>query len=256
LGAMDPGRQQPVVEFGGRSNSIAGARRLARTLTILKVPAHSLHAKMQQRQRLKALDRFRGDARGVLVATDVAARGLDIPEVALVVHFDVARQLSIFVHRAGRTARAGRSGTSLSLVTPKQQGQHTEHCGAFESRPHATIVEDPSDQDLLRKRCAAARKVMTLEDGQTRSGTESSWRETAAEEAGIDLTDEESDDDEDRSSARAKAVPKELVRARGRLEELLVETLRSERVRGGRGNVADSFWGKRGIAGSSGEHLF
>ena len=60
-------------------NAISAVRRVAALLKLLALPAQALHASMQQRQRLKALDRFKADPAGVLVATDVAARGLDIP---------------------------------------------------------------------------------------------------------------------------------------------------------------------------------
>ena len=72
-----------LVQHPGRTlvfvNAISSVRRLAALLKLLRLPAQALHASMQQRQRLKALDRFKADPAGVLVATDVAARGLDIP---------------------------------------------------------------------------------------------------------------------------------------------------------------------------------
>lgn len=71
--AQHPGRTLVFV------NAISAVRRVAALLKLLGLPAQALHASMQQRQRLKALDRFKADPAGVLVATDVAARGLDIP---------------------------------------------------------------------------------------------------------------------------------------------------------------------------------
>ena len=71
--AQHPGRTLIFV------NAISSVRRVAALLRVLRLPAAALHASMQQRQRLKALDRFKADPNGVLVATDVAARGLDIP---------------------------------------------------------------------------------------------------------------------------------------------------------------------------------
>jgi len=66
---------------------------------------------MQQRQRLKNLDRLRRNEKCVVVATDVAARGLDVPKVEHVIHYHVPRSAEIFVHRSGRTARAAAKGT-------------------------------------------------------------------------------------------------------------------------------------------------
>lgn len=76
----------------------------------------ALHSGLQQHQRIANLGRFRAQAARILVATDVAARGLDIPEVALVINYDVPRDPDDYIHRVGRTARAGRVGASVTMV--------------------------------------------------------------------------------------------------------------------------------------------
>lgn len=76
----------------------------------------SLHSLLPQSERNANLARFRASAARLLVATDVASRGLDIPSVELVVNFDVPRNPDDYVHRVGRTARAGRKGESVTLV--------------------------------------------------------------------------------------------------------------------------------------------
>ena len=76
----------------------------------------ALHSALSQRQRTDNLARFRAAAAHVLVATDVAARGLDIPEVALIINYDVPRNPDDYIHRVGRTARAGRKGTAVTMV--------------------------------------------------------------------------------------------------------------------------------------------
>ncbi|XP_078437125.1 RNA helicase 36 [Wolffia australiana] len=80
--------------------------------------AVSLHSYISQAHRLAALNRFKSLQVPVLLATDVASRGLDIPTVDLVVNFDIPRYPRDYVHRVGRTARAGRGGASLSFITP------------------------------------------------------------------------------------------------------------------------------------------
>ena len=80
--------------------------------------AGALHGDMDQPARMAALDQFRKGELPLLVASDVAARGLDIPEVSHVFNFDVPHHPDDYVHRIGRTARAGRSGTAISIVTP------------------------------------------------------------------------------------------------------------------------------------------
>jgi ATP-dependent RNA helicase DDX47/RRP3 len=72
---------------------------------------------MNQTQRLHSLNSFKAGQRSLLVATDVAARGLDIPQVDIVINFDIPKNSKDYVHRVGRTARAGRSGRSITFVS-------------------------------------------------------------------------------------------------------------------------------------------
>jgi superfamily II DNA/RNA helicase len=95
---------------------------LARQLKAQGVPALAMHGDMRQEARDRALKRFEGGHVGVLVATDVAARGLDLDDITLVVNYDAPLDDKSYVHRVGRTARAGRAGTSITFVTPEQQG--------------------------------------------------------------------------------------------------------------------------------------
>ena len=95
---------------------------LARRLRALKVPVVSMHGDMTQQAREHALHRFEEGHVGLLVATDVAARGLDLERISLVVNYDPPQDDKGYVHRVGRTARAGRAGTSITFVTPQQLG--------------------------------------------------------------------------------------------------------------------------------------
>merc|ERR1712083_867602 len=76
-----------------------------------------LHGQMTQAQRLGALSGFKAKENRILVCTDVASRGLDVPAVDLVVNYDIPKNSKDYIHRVGRTARAGRSGRAVSLVT-------------------------------------------------------------------------------------------------------------------------------------------
>ena len=90
---------------------------IAQTLEELGINSVALSAQFSQDRRLAALAKFKSGQATTLVATDVASRGLDIPEVDLVINFDVPRDPEDYIHRAGRTARAGRSGRVVTLVT-------------------------------------------------------------------------------------------------------------------------------------------
>lgn len=109
-------------EFAGQScilftRTVNETQRLAFLLRALGQSAIPLHGQMTQSSRLGALNKFRARARDILVATDVAARGLDIPSVDLVINFDLPPDSKTYVHRVGRTARAGKSGVAVSVVT-------------------------------------------------------------------------------------------------------------------------------------------
>jgi superfamily II DNA/RNA helicase len=95
---------------------------LARQLRNEGVPTVTMHGDMTQQARERALQRFEDKHVGVLIATDVAARGLDLDDITLVVNYDPPQDDKGYVHRVGRTARAGRTGTSVTFVTPQQLG--------------------------------------------------------------------------------------------------------------------------------------
>ncbi|PON28039.1 ATP-dependent RNA helicase DBP8 [Trichoderma gamsii] len=97
-------------------NRTTTADYLHHLLRLLDHRVTSLHSKLPQRQRTDNLARFRASAARILVATDVAARGLDIQEVSLVVNYDIPRDPDDYIHRVGRTARAGRKGEAVTFV--------------------------------------------------------------------------------------------------------------------------------------------
>jgi len=106
----------PVIVF---CRTKRGADRLAHRLAKDGVAAGAIHGDLRQNARDRALRHFASGALHVLVATDVASRGIDLEDVALVVNFDPPEDAATYTHRVGRTARAGRSGRALTLVTPE-----------------------------------------------------------------------------------------------------------------------------------------
>jgi superfamily II DNA/RNA helicase len=100
-----------------------GADRLVRKLARHDVRAVAMHGDLSQGQRERALRRFESGEATTLVATDVAARGLDLVEITHVVNFDPPEEHSGYVHRVGRTGRAGRGGVGVTFVLPEQQDE-------------------------------------------------------------------------------------------------------------------------------------
>ncbi len=96
---------------------------LAETLNGHGYLAQAIHGEINQAQRERILDRFRNGHTQLLVATDVAARGLDIPDVSHIINYDLPMDAEGYVHRIGRTGRAGRTGEALTLVTPRERKQ-------------------------------------------------------------------------------------------------------------------------------------
>jgi ATP-dependent RNA helicase DDX49/DBP8 len=97
-------------------NKTETANLLEYLLRALEHRVTALHSGLQHQDRVNNLARFRARAARILVATDVASRGLDIPDVGLVINYDLPRNPDDYIHRVGRTARAGRKGTSISLM--------------------------------------------------------------------------------------------------------------------------------------------
>jgi ATP-dependent RNA helicase RhlE len=98
------------------------ARKVARVLSRIGHATAELHSNRSLNQRRAALDGFKSGEYRVLVATDIAARGIDVKGIELVINFDLPAQAEDYVHRIGRTARAGASGKAISFATPDQTG--------------------------------------------------------------------------------------------------------------------------------------
>ncbi len=103
-----------------------GADRLVKRLRAHGVTAVAMHGNKSQRQREQALARFEAGAVDTLVATDVAARGIDVDRISHVINFDPPADGETYVHRIGRTGRAGRTGIGITLLSPEQHGDVTK----------------------------------------------------------------------------------------------------------------------------------
>lgn len=99
------------------TRTINETQRISIMLRTLGFPAIPIHGQLSQSARLAAMNKFRAKFQTMLIATDVAARGLDIPSVDLILNYDLPHDSETYIHRVGRTARAGKSGIAISLVT-------------------------------------------------------------------------------------------------------------------------------------------
>lgn len=145
--------------FCSTCNNTQRTALLLRNLGFAAIP---LHGQMNQNKRLGALNKFKAKSRSVLLATDVASRGLDIPHVDVVINFDIPTHSKDYIHRVGRTARAGRSGKSITFVTQYdvELFQRIEHLIGKKLPAYPTQDEEVM---LLAERVSEAQRFARLE---------------------------------------------------------------------------------------------
>jgi ATP-dependent RNA helicase DDX24/MAK5 len=191
-------------------NSIDSVRRLVSVLRELKVKAFALHSNMQQRQRIKSMDRFAGDRSLleshlgkdlvlpgdtgsqsiVLVATDVAARGLDIPEIDYVVHYHMARTPDVYIHRSGRSGRAGRPGFVLAIVAPQEIMDYKRVSKSLgEGQGIQLFPVENSAFRACAQRASLAQQIEKACFSVSKSKKEESWVSSTADALGVDPDD-------------------------------------------------------------------
>jgi ATP-dependent RNA helicase DDX47/RRP3 len=149
----------PAIIFTRTVNETQRIAVLLRTLGFGAIP---LHGQLSQSARLGALSKFKAKSRDILVATDVAARGLDIPSVDLVVNLDLPSDSQTYVHRVGRTARAGKSGKAISFVTQYDVEIWLRIENALGSKIEEEVV--PKDEAMVyMERVSEAQRVAVRE---------------------------------------------------------------------------------------------
>ena len=123
---------------------------LANELTVRGFPAEALNGDLSQEARERTLLRFRNNQIKVLVATDVAARGLDVDDISHVFNYDLPDEVEVYVHRVGRTGRAGKAGLAITLVTPRERRK----LSGVERFTHQkfTYLPLPTEADIQQKR--------------------------------------------------------------------------------------------------------
>ena len=233
-------------------NSVDCVRRLLSVLTLLDCAPLGLHAQMQQRQRLRNLDRFRERARAVLVCTDVAARGLDIAGVANVVHYQIPRTTDAYVHRSGRTARADATGTSVLLQSPEESRAYRRIVGDLQRTHEVPAYEtDLRYMPPIKRILSLASRIDKEERRMSRAGVRNRWFEKAAAEIDIELDEslleeEEEEEEAERARRHIQDLKKRLAHVLAR--PIVPESARRGLVVGGGGGDSES----KGRAGGGG----
>lgn len=152
--------KQSIIIFTARCETAELLLTMLNLLGMRKVAA--LHSDMKQTQRIDALQRFKGGVARALIATDVASRGLDIPACEVVLNYDVPRSVATYVHRVGRTARAGREGLAVTFVT--QQDVELVHAIEDKVGEKLKLLEKVVEKDVLKMLSATlkARRMARL----------------------------------------------------------------------------------------------
>lgn len=204
-------------------NSIDCVRRLQNLFTLLQCHPQSLHASLQQKKRLKSLERFSNNPQALLLATDVAARGLDIPNIQHVIHYQVPRTAETYVHRSGRTARAQQEGLSVLLVDSSEIKKYRQLCVTLNRATDLPPFPiDSSIMSQVKKRLDLAHTVETIEHRMRKSNANNEWFRKAAEEADILIDEDFLDPDEEREkSMKAAQEKRELQNNRKLLMKML-----------------------------------
>lgn len=184
---------------------------------------------MPQKARLRSIERFSSPSSpsSILIATDVAARGLDIPSVQLVIHYHLPRAADMYVHRSGRTARATKSGSSILLCAPEEvlgvrrlvAKVHTRHAAINTEGSSKffmrTIELDRRIVARLKPRVALSKKISDSSLAKEKKGHEENWLRTAAEDLGVDYDSEEFAAGEASKKGRGQGRKKAEKEARG-----------------------------------------
>ncbi|XP_052113682.1 DEAD-box ATP-dependent RNA helicase 13 [Arachis duranensis] len=208
--------------------SIAALRHISSILRILGIDVWTLHAQMQQRARLKAMDRFRESENGILVATDVAARGLDIPGVRTVVHYQLPHSAEVYVHRSGRTARASAEGCSIALVSPKETAKFASLLKSFSKDNFQRFPLQNSYMPEVLKRLSLARQIDKITRKNSQVKAEKNWFDRNANSVELVTENDDSEEEQVNKHKQMKASSKQLKTLQQELKMLISRPLQSK----------------------------
>eukprot|EP00804_Cyclotella_cryptica_P004014 CCRYP_013914-RB/>CCRYP_013914-RB protein AED:0.12 eAED:0.12 QI:83/0.83/0.85/1/0.83/0.71/7/958/1037 len=187
------------------------------------------------KSRLGALESLRTPkSRSIVVASDVAARGLDIPSVSTVVHYDVARTIDTFIHRSGRTARGVGDkavGVSISLVAPAEEKEHRKICEAVRGAGERSLETINIDARLLSEaqaRVSLATKIVICNDVESQASKKNKWLQDTAHQAGLEVDEDMLESGLQDGDQRDRQRFIESKRAKAELQQLLQTPMRTQ----------------------------
>lgn len=158
---------------------------------------------MAQKARLRSLERFTATKNSILIATDVAARGLDIKEVDQVLHYHVPRSADTYIHRSGRTARGESSGVSIILCSPEEVVPTRRLAGKVHAKRSAksgkeehfiqTLPVDRKAVSRLKPRVTLSKQLADAVLAKEKASSDDAWMRNAAEELGVEYDSDDLD---------------------------------------------------------------
>ncbi|RLM74710.1 DEAD-box ATP-dependent RNA helicase 13 [Panicum miliaceum] len=185
--------------------SIAALRHISSVLRILGINVLTNHAQMQQRARMKAVDRFRGSENSILVATDGFARGMDFDDVRTVIHYQLPHSTDVYIHRSGRTARKSLAGCSIALISPADKSKFYSLCKSLSKE---NLQQFPVDHAYMPA-----------------ENVNKSWLQRNAESMGLILDTSDSEEERVKSHKQRKAASAHLQKLQQELSDLLKRPL-------------------------------
>ncbi|CAL8106713.1 unnamed protein product [Orchesella dallaii] len=196
-------------------NSINCVRRLTNVFFFLQCgEVLPLHSEMHQKMRLRNLERFTANEKGILIATDVAARGLDIQNINHVIHYQVPKTAEGYIHRSGRTARAFKGGIAILMVDPAETTTVKKIFGSLgrdEMLPNFNV--DGKVFREIKSRIEMAVKVEKFEHTIRKKLADHNWMEKAKKDMELATSEEDSDSDSGKAGQK-----KGLMQAKKKLE--------------------------------------
>ena len=207
--------QNPCLKTLVFTNSISSVKRLAPLLQNLSLQALPLHSSMPQKSRLRSLERFTSSSQpqNILLATDVAARGLDIKSIDLIIHYHVPHSADMYVHRSGRTARADQNGRSVLLCSPDEVVPTSRLIAKVHASAASPQISNVDREVIkrIRRRVDLAQKIVETEQAREKTNSKDDWLRKAADDLGVDYDSDEFSKEERKSQrgrggGKAKAM--------------------------------------------------